>query len=776
MKILAIIALAAMAATIPAYAEIPEEVMVGSVLPLTGGYSSVGVQADAATTLAVEDFNAYLMEMGADWQFVLVREDSQSNPVAALERISSLHSKGIDIVFGPAGSARVQNVLGYADSNNMIVLSCCSTAPTLAIPGDSVYRIVADDNNQGKALGKLLQHNGIEVVVPLWIGDTYGDGLIDVARTDFKSRGGMADDGVRYNPDTAEFSVTVANLADTVQGYVDDHGADKVGIMVVAFDEIVSILQTAENYPVLKQVKWFGSETVADSTALREDRIAISFANSADFMALQVDVDRGDKAKRVQEGLMDRFGDSPNVFAYTAYDAVWLVGLSILEADSSDVTDIKAVITDVAAGYTTGAIRSTILNENGDLASGNYAIRVVENGNWETDGIYYSGTDTIPSPITEDVYVGSLLPLTGSYSSVGVQINTATALAVDDFNEYLADKNAGWEIVLFQENTQSNPVIALEKAATLHSRGADILFGPAGSGRVQNVKGYVDSNNMILVSCCSTAPSLAIADDRVFRVVPDDSNQGQAFGTLFEHSGVEAVVPLWIGDPYGDGLVDAAVNDFTARGGMADDGVRYNPDTVEFSASVANLADTVQGYVDDHGADKVGIMVVAFDEIVSILQTAENYPVLKQVKWFGSETIAQSTAISRDRIAGEFADEAEFVAIQAPLGTGPKAQYVTDTLSVAFGGTPNVFAYNGYDAVWLVGLTIERGGSTDPADIAALLPVLARSYTNSALESTALNENGDLELANYGVWHPDGDQWDMRELINIAENTVTSID
>ena len=48
-----------------AYADIPEEVMVGSVLPLTGGYSSVGVQVDAATQLAVADFNAYLEEMNA---------------------------------------------------------------------------------------------------------------------------------------------------------------------------------------------------------------------------------------------------------------------------------------------------------------------------------------------------------------------------------------------------------------------------------------------------------------------------------------------------------------------------------------------------------------------------------------------------------------------------------------------------------------------------------------------------------------------------------------
>ncbi len=757
-----------------AYADIPEEVMVGSVLPLTGGYSSVGVQVDAATQLAVADFNAYLEEMDAGWQFVLSSENSESTVPAALDRVTTLKSKGVDIIFGPAGSGRVNGVIGYTDENNMLVLSCCSTAPTLAIPNDSVYRIVADDTNQGKAIGKLLEAAGVEVAVPVWIGDTYGDGLIGEITDDFESRGGTVDDGVRYNPDAVEFSVTVGTLADIVQKHVDEHGADKVGIPIVAFDEIVSILQTADNYPVLKQVHWFGSETIADSTPLKEDRIAFGFAEEASFTAVQVEVDTGDKAQHVREGLADRFGDSPNVFAYTGYDAVWLVGLSIIEADSAEVDDIKAVIHKVAEEYTTGALRSTALNEAGDLATGNYGLRTVENGEWVKGDIYYSDTDTIPPPIPEGtvVFAGSLLPLTGGYSSVGVQVNAATVLAVEHLNSYLDANNAGWSMVLFQENTASNPVIALEKAQTLHSRGADILFGPAGSSRVKSVMSYANDNNMILLSCCSTSTELAVADDRVFRVVADDANQGKAFGILLAHEGIEVAVPLWIGDSYGDSLRNAAMSEFEERGGMYDEGIRYNPDVREFSVSIDALASTVQGYVDSHGADKVAIVVVAFDEIVSILQTADRYPVLKEVKWYGSETLAQNPFIARDRIASDFAIEVEFSAIQVPLGDGPRAQGVTDALSVPFGGVPNAFAYNAYDAVWLAGLAIERTGSTDPADIAAILPRLAESYASGALSSTELNEAGDLALAIYGTWRLNADDWFVEDVIHINDESV----
>ncbi len=372
------------------------------------------------------------------------------------------------------------------------------------------------------------------------------------------------------------------------------------------------------------------------------------------------------------------------------------------------------------------------------------------------------------------VFAGSLLPLTGGYSSVGVQVNAATVLAVEHFNEYLSAKDAGWELVLFQENTASNPVVALEKAQALHSRGADIIFGPAGSSRVKNVMSYVNDNNMVLLSCCSTSTELAIADDRVFRVVADDGNQGKAFGIILAHDGIEVAIPVWIADSYGDSLSSAAISEFEARNGTSDEGVRYNPDVREFSIEVDRLATIVQGYVDSHGADKVAIVVVAFDEIVSIMQAADRYDVLKEVRWYGSETLAQNPFIVKDRIANDFAIEAEFTAIQVPLGDGPRAQNVTETLSVPFGGTPNAFAYNAYDAVWLAGLSIERAGSTDPADIAAILPSVAANYTDGALSSTALNEAGDLALATYGTWRINATSadWYVDWVIHIEDESV----
>ena len=767
-----------------AYAQLEDEVSIGILTPLTGDLSSFGIQLNYAAELAVADFNEYLAENGVAWRLVATNEDTETNPVRALEKVQALHSKGVDIIVGPAGSAQLSSILAYMNDNNMVAISPSSTAPALAIPDDAAFRTVPNDLNQGKALAALFDYSGMEAVIPILRNDVYGIGLVDAAAENFEARGGVMYEGVRYNPESSDYSVGVAELADAVSDAVETHGADKTAVLAISFDEVVPIFQAAASYDVLNDVRWFGGEAVAQSTEISADPIASEFAMDTDLVTVQLLLAPGDRADSVSERVQEWLGEEPTAFVYTTYDAVWLAGLSVLETGSTDASDIRAALPGVAESYSGGALSSTELNEAGDLTLGNYEMWAIMQGEW-VRGVTYDGqSDSIveaagdaptDSALAGDVMVGSLLPLTGGYSSVGVQVDAATQLAVDDFNAYLNDKGAEWQMVLLREDSASDPVVALEKAQSLHSKGADIMFGPAGSARVSSVMGYVESNNMILLSCCSTSPALSNPGDRVFRTVADDFNQGLAFGKLLEDRGIRAVVPLWIGDTYGDGLRDAAVNDFESRGGVYDEGIRYNPDTVEFSVTVGALADKVQEMVDSHGAENVGIVVVAFDEIVPILQVANSYDILGQVSWFGSETIAQSTSIVDDSLALRFSDQVGFTAVQLLLSTGEKAEYVSDSLADQLGDSPNAFVYTGYDAVWLAGLSVEAAGSSDPADVAEVLPGIAAGYTTGALSTTELNENGDLATANYEIWEVAGDGWTQTAVFDIGQDSITPV-
>ena len=494
---------------------IPDTVQIAVLLPLTGQLSSHGEQMNYAAELAVADFNEYLAAEGVTWRLSAVSEDTATSPVVALEKVQALHARGIDIIVGPAASSSLTNILDYLNDNNMIAISPSSTAASLAIADDAAYRLVANDNNQAKALGNLLNHEGMEAVAFIWLADAYGDGLQASTAADFESRGGTVYDGIRY-ADSPEFSASVSLLADTITEAVNEYGADKTAVMVISFGEAESLLETAANYPILNEVRWFGAEAIANLPIITDNSITSAFADNTHLTATSPLPNNGERAESVKTRTEEGLGQATTPFLYQTYDSVWIAGLSVLKAGSNDPAHMKNYIHEVAQTYS-GALSTTVLNDAGDLSSIDYQIYEVQDGEWVKGDTYYTDVDALAAPITEDVSVGSLLPLTGGYSSVGVQVNAATALAVDHFNTYLDGKDAGWELVLFQEDTASNPVIALEKAQALHSRGADILFGPAGSSRVKNVMSYVNDNNMVLLSCCSTSTELAIADDHVFR-------------------------------------------------------------------------------------------------------------------------------------------------------------------------------------------------------------------------------------------------------------------
>lgn len=750
-------------------------VQIGALIPFSGGLSFAGDDIQAATELAVSDFNAYLAEQGAEWWIELVTEDTNTSAVVSLEKAQTLHARGITILLGPAGSANVQNVKTYADESDMLVVSCCSTSPLLSIVGDSVYRLVPDDENQGAAVAKLLVSDGIQGLVTTWRGDAYGDGLNDAVVKSFQEYGGEVL-GVGYFPDTRNFALEVSSMAGHVQTLVDRYGADKVAVFMTSFEESLSIIQEASLHEDLGNVRWYGSEAVAGSTYLFDDPIASEFVNSVDFTSLQVLISPGQQSDRIDELLTEELGSAPISFVHPAYDAVWIVGKAIMEANSPEAADVKKVLVDVASGYS-GAMASGELNEAGDLVLANYQIWKVVDNAWVESGIYAAARNilTAAEQPAGEVQVGSLYPLTGRQDSTGYDTRDATQLGADHFNEFLDSINAGWDLVIVSEDSATNPNIALEKATTLHSKGVDVIIGPRISSSVTQVKPYADINDMMLISCCSTAPSLAIAGDSVFRLVPDDSKQGDAVGKLLENEGIEFVVPIWRGDTYGDGLHDATKANFESRGYAFAEGVRYNPDLIEFGVSVSALNEAVEGAIEEHGSDKVAVFLISFDESIQILQSASNvgYEALSDVRWFGAETLTKKSNILDDPITSDFVANVRFTGVQVAESSGDVHSMVESYFVEKNGETPITLVYHAYDAAWLVGLSILQSGATDAASIKTVFPDVASEYMG-AIGGATLNEAGDLAAADYTVWSVVDGEWVAIGTYSLLDDSIVT--
>jgi len=370
------------------------EVRIGLILPLTGDLATHGLENLEGSKYGVVEFNKHLEEIEAPWHLKMVSEDSATSPVIALEKLTALNAKGIGIVVGPETSSNIRNIKGYSDSNNMLLVSCCSSAPALAIPNDSVFRLVPDDTNQGTALGKLIQHEGIEILLPVWRGDTWGDGLSEAATGSFRDRGGQTDEGIRYNPESPEFSASTSLLAEKVRGYVEEYGADKVAVLFLGFAEILQFTQSAAEHDILDDVRWFGPGANTKEHKLIEDPIGLEFSTSVQFTTVQFAASKNPIYDKVQAHLTETLGTEPNTFVHSSYDAVWVIGLAILETQSTDVSIIKAKLPEIAENYS-GSIGSTKLNEAGDLAQADYEVWGIRGGEWVLLGKYSQSDDSI---------------------------------------------------------------------------------------------------------------------------------------------------------------------------------------------------------------------------------------------------------------------------------------------------------------------------------------------------------------------------------------------
>ena len=372
------------------------KIKIGGIFPLTGELPDIGEEDLESTRLGVADFNEHLAGLGEPWSIELAPEDSETSPAIALEKIRALNAGGVNIIIGPETSANVREVKDYADSNNMLLVSCCSSAPSLAIADDSVYRLVPDDSNQGPALARLLEHEGIGVMIPVYRDDTWGRGLSESAIKSFEGRGGQVGEGIPYDPESPGVSAKTSLLAQEVQGHVDDRGPEKVAVLFSGFGEIVEFMKSASGHDVLDDVRWFGPGGNAESQLI-DDPIGLEFATNVRFTTTLVAVSDSERYRHVQDHVYETFGRTPSTSVYPSYDAPWIVGLAMLETQSTDVDMIKRILPRIAENFdgATGGMDGIVLNDAGDRDQADYDIWGIRGGEWVLLGRYTQGNDSL---------------------------------------------------------------------------------------------------------------------------------------------------------------------------------------------------------------------------------------------------------------------------------------------------------------------------------------------------------------------------------------------
>ena len=359
--------------------------------------------------LAIEDFNAYLSEKDVTWDAVSKVVQFGENPTEALDAIYAEGNVLLDepaadsgdesqrypfqaFVVGPTTSNQVADIMEYVQDHDMLVISHSSTAPSLAIP-DRIFRLVPDDTGQARATAAVMSDMGIRAVVPIYIDNIWGTELYGAVSDSFGAIGGMVDEGVSYNPDTDDFSEQTGMLSEKIDAYLDSgYASDQLAVLAISYGEIVPLLEDAGAYGNLASVVWFGSDSSANTSPITDSPVALEFAQQVGLISPSYRIPNNEKSMHVYDALVEETGISPNGHVYAVYDAVWIYGLTIERGGTLQVDVLKDILPEVASGYS-GALGPTELNDAGDLASADYELFWIHDGEWQTYGVYDASAD-----------------------------------------------------------------------------------------------------------------------------------------------------------------------------------------------------------------------------------------------------------------------------------------------------------------------------------------------------------------------------------------------
>ena len=316
-----------------------------------------------------------------------------------------------------------------------------------------------------------------------------------------------------------------------------------------------------------------------------------------------------------------------------------------------------------------------------------------------------------------DLTIGNLVPLSGDLADFGPPGQKAAELAVSQINSAIDETGDDHTVTLQTEDDQTNDQAGVQAARKLVDGGASCIAGSWASSVTIPVSRSVTSRNGVLqISPASTSDEITGLEDNnlLDRTVPPDSFQGPVLANVVADAigGAEGKT-VNIGarnDSYGNGLVDTFSGPWEAMGGKIGQTVIYDPTQPSYDSEAQKI---VSGNPD---------ATVFFDFPETFVKVG---PALARAGWdpstaFGTDGLA-SSSLPAD-VGQNVVEGFRGTAPGSPDGEATSEAFNTDYTS--FDPTNvkrQTFDAQNFDAVMLCYLAAVAAGSTDGADMAAVV-------------------------------------------------------
>ncbi|TCJ12854.1 branched-chain amino acid ABC transporter substrate-binding protein [Parasulfuritortus cantonensis] len=344
-----------------------EVVRIGSVAPLTGAQSHIGKDNDNGARMAVDEINAAGLSLGGKpVKLELISEDDAADPKTATNVAQKLVDEGVKAVIGHLNSGTTIPASKIYHDAGIPQISPSATAIAYTAQGyNTAYRVMANDAQQGKALGQYaVTRLGAKKVAIIDDRTAYGQGLADEFEKAAAAAGAEVVAREYTNDKATDFTAILTSIKGKSPDLVFFGGMDPQG------------------GPMARQMKRLGlpAKLLGGDGLQNINFLKLAGADADGVVASSpgLPLEAMPGGAQFKQKFEAKYGPI-QVYAPYAYDAVQVLVAAMKRADSAEPAKVLAELPKTDYAGVTGPLR---FDAKGDTAGGAVTLYQVENGAW----------------------------------------------------------------------------------------------------------------------------------------------------------------------------------------------------------------------------------------------------------------------------------------------------------------------------------------------------------------------------------------------------------
>lgn len=343
-----------------------------------------------------------------------------------------------------------------------------------------------------------------------------------------------------------------------------------------------------------------------------------------------------------------------------------------------------------------------------------------------------SAADTSASGST--FKIGAIGPATGSAAVYGLAVQNGADLAIKEINE--AGGINGYQIEYNFQDDECDNEKSVNAYNTLKDWGMQMLVGTTTSGCCIAVAAESSNDNMFQITPSGSSVDCISGNDNVYQVCFTDPNQGVAAAQYIGTNAVaEKVAVIYdSSDVYSSGIYEKFAQEAANQPFEIVAAEAFTADNkTDFSVQIQKAKDA--------GAELI-FLPIYYTEASLILTQANGMGY--EPEFFGCDGL--DGILNVENFDTSFAEGVMLLTPFAADAEDEATQSFVSAYEAAYGDTPNQFAADAYDAVYIIKAAVEASGVTPEdsvSDICDKLRTAMAEITVDGLTGEAMSWDAD---------------------------------